>query len=166
MGCRSASCSSDLVQLHWWWVTEQGYLRSQAVRDNDPRTWESLHKHARKVRLVRGLVLLAEVLAIGVAAGCVTAFAPLAWVPMPGHPVPVLAWFGRPDDKPILTSATVPVAYETLSLEVIVRALGWLAHRPDQPGACQGPGERRRAHRPDHRATDPAGWPGSTCPTA
>ena len=35
----------------------------------------------------------------------------------------MLAWFGRPDDKPILTSATVPVAYETLTFEVVVRAL-------------------------------------------
>jgi S-DNA-T family DNA segregation ATPase FtsK/SpoIIIE len=37
--------------------------------------------------------------------------------------LPLLAWFGRPDDKPILTSATVPVAYEALSFEVVVRAL-------------------------------------------
>jgi hypothetical protein len=37
--------------------------------------------------------------------------------------VPPLAWFGRPDDKPILSSATVPVAFETLTLEVIIRAL-------------------------------------------
>ncbi len=45
------------IELNWWWVTEQTYLRSQAVRDNDPRTWESLHKHAIKRRAFRGSVL-------------------------------------------------------------------------------------------------------------
>jgi S-DNA-T family DNA segregation ATPase FtsK/SpoIIIE len=56
--------------------------------------------------------------------GCGLAFAPWwAWLIVAGVALPVLAWFGRPDDKPILTSATVPVAYETLSFEVVVRAL-------------------------------------------
>jgi DNA segregation ATPase FtsK/SpoIIIE, S-DNA-T family len=111
------------VQVNWWWLTEQAYLRSQAVRDNDPRTWESLHKHARKVRLVRGSVLAAEVVALLVLIDTVTAYAPLAWVPIGLVVLPLLAWFGRPDDKPILTSATVPVAFESLSLEVVIRAL-------------------------------------------
>jgi S-DNA-T family DNA segregation ATPase FtsK/SpoIIIE len=38
----------------------------------------------------------------------------------------VLAWIGRPDDRPIVTSAVVPAAVERLSVEVIVRALGAL----------------------------------------
>ena len=36
------------------------YLRLEAVAANDPRQWLALHKHARKTRLVRGMVLLAE----------------------------------------------------------------------------------------------------------
>jgi DNA segregation ATPase FtsK/SpoIIIE, S-DNA-T family len=112
------------IELNWWWVTEQSYLRSQAVRDNDPRTWESLHKHAVKRRAFRGGVVGAQVAAIALLIGCGLAFAPWwAWVLAALVVLPVLAWFGRPDDKPILTSATVPVAYETLSFEVIVRAL-------------------------------------------
>ena len=112
------------IELNWWWVTEQAYLRSQAVAQNDPRTWESLHKHAIKVRARRGSVLAAQTVAILLAIGCLAAFAPWwGWVGAALVVLPVLAWFGRPDDKPILTSATVPVAYETLSFEVIIRAL-------------------------------------------
>jgi S-DNA-T family DNA segregation ATPase FtsK/SpoIIIE len=111
------------VQVHWWWVTEQTYLRMRAVADNDPRTWESLHKHAVKRRAFRGGVLAVQFAAVALAAATVTALYPLAWIPIGLVVVPVLAWFGRPDDKPILTSATVPVAYEALTFEVIIRAL-------------------------------------------
>jgi S-DNA-T family DNA segregation ATPase FtsK/SpoIIIE len=111
------------VQVHWWWVTEQTYLRMRAVADNDPRTWESLHKHAVKRRAFRGGVLAVQFAAVALAAATVTALYPLAWIPIGLVVVPVLAWFGRPDDKPILTSATVPVAYEALTFEVVVRAL-------------------------------------------
>lgn len=112
------------AQVHWWWLAEQSYLRSQAVAANDARTWESLHKHARKVRLTRGLVLLGEAVVILVAAGSVTAFAPWAWAPIAAVALPLLAWAGRPADKPIVTSAVVPSAYEALSQELIIRALG------------------------------------------
>jgi len=112
------------LELNWWWVTEQTYLRSQAVAQNDPRTWESLHKHAVKRRAFRGSVLGVQMTVIALLIGCGLAFAPWwAWLIVAGVALPVLAWFGRPDDKPILTSATVPVAYETLSFEVVVRAL-------------------------------------------
>ena len=111
------------LQVNWWWCTEQTYLRMQAVANNDARTWESLHKHAVKRRAFRGGVLGAEVVAALILTGTVTAYAPLLWVPIGLVVVPLLAWFGHPDDKPILTSATVPVAYETLTLEVVIRAL-------------------------------------------
>jgi S-DNA-T family DNA segregation ATPase FtsK/SpoIIIE len=111
------------LQVNWWWLTEQTYLRMQAVASNDPRTWESLHKHAVKRRAFRGGVLAAELAALLVLIGTVTAYAPVAWAPIALVVLPLLAWFGHPDDKPILTSATVPVAYETLSFEVIVRAM-------------------------------------------
>ena len=66
------------LQVNWWWVTEQTYLRMQAVADNDARTWESLHKHAVKRRAFRGGVLAAELAALLVLIGTVTAYAPLA----------------------------------------------------------------------------------------
>jgi DNA segregation ATPase FtsK/SpoIIIE, S-DNA-T family len=113
----------EYVQIHWWWVSEQAPLRSKAVREGDSRTWESLHKHARKTRLTRGLFLLAEHVVILVGGATLTAFAPWGWVPVGVVAVPLLAWYGNPTDKPVLDSAVTPVAYDALSLEVIIRAL-------------------------------------------
>ena len=114
------------MQISWWWVTEQTYLRLQAVTNNDPRTWESLHKRSREARLVRGVLLLAEAGGIALACGVVTCYAAWAWVPILFVVIPLLAWTGRPADMPILDSAVVPAAYERLSREVILRALGAL----------------------------------------
>jgi len=114
------------TQLTWWWVAEQTYLRHEAVAANDPRQWLALHNNARKTRLVRGMALLAELAGLALACGIVTYYAPLAWVPILLVLVPVLAWVGRPADKPILDSAVVPAAYERLSREVIIRALAAL----------------------------------------
>ena len=114
------------AQMSWWWVSEQTYLRHESVAANDPRTWESLHKHARETRLVRGCVLLGELAGLALAAAIVTAYVAWAWAPILLAVIPLLAWVGRPSDKPILDSATVPVAYERLSKDVILRALGAL----------------------------------------
>ena len=116
------------AQLAWWWVSEQAYLRHESVAANDPQKWLSLHKHVREVRLVRGLVLLGQMMVLGIAAGTLTAYFPLGWIPLAAIAVPVLAWIGRPDDKPIVTSAVVPVAVERLTVEGIVRALGALGN--------------------------------------
>lgn len=117
------------AQLCWWWVAEQTYLRAEAIAANDPRTWQTLHKHARETRLVRGMVLLAELAGIGIAAGCVAAYTPRwSWLLIAAAVLPVLAWVGRPADKPILQSAVVPARIEPLTQEVIIRALGNLGH--------------------------------------
>jgi S-DNA-T family DNA segregation ATPase FtsK/SpoIIIE len=114
------------TQMSWWWVSEQAYLRQEAIAANDPRTWHQLHKHVREVRLIRGCVLAAELALAALAAAVLSTRVPAAWPPVAAVVVPVLAWIGRPADKPILDSAVVPVAYELLTREVIVRALGGL----------------------------------------
>ena len=114
------------AQLAWWWVSEQGYLRQEAIAANDARTWYQLHHHVREVRLVRGIALGAEAAALTLGCAVLTAVAPLAWVPVAVVVVPVLAWIGRPADKPIVDSAVVPVTYEHLTREAIVRALSGL----------------------------------------
>jgi DNA segregation ATPase FtsK/SpoIIIE, S-DNA-T family len=126
------------IQLNWWWCGEQTYLRHQAAADGDAGKWLTLHKHTREVRLVRGFILLGEVIAVSVGSLVVNSYSELWWIPFWIAAVPVLAWIGRPDDKPILTSSTVPVAIERLSIEVIIRALGVL-----------GIGEMNRALRED-----------------
>ena len=65
--------------------------RTSAMRwspRGDTQKWLSLHKHAREVRLVRGLVLLGEVLALALAAGVVTSYAPVLWLPIAAAAVP------------------------------------------------------------------------------
>jgi DNA segregation ATPase FtsK/SpoIIIE, S-DNA-T family len=114
------------MQLAWWWLTEQTYLRHEAIAANDAPKWLQLHKHARETRLVRGMALLAELAALTLAAGVVTAYAPWAWPLILAAAVPLLAWVGRPADKPILDSAVVPSHLEPLSQQAIVRALGTL----------------------------------------
>jgi DNA segregation ATPase FtsK/SpoIIIE, S-DNA-T family len=114
------------AQLAWWWLSEQAYLRQEAIAANDARTWHQLHTHAREVRLVRGCALAAEGAALAALCLVLTAFGPLAWAGFAAITVPVLAWIGRPADKPIMTSAVVPAAYEALTMEAITRALGAL----------------------------------------
>jgi S-DNA-T family DNA segregation ATPase FtsK/SpoIIIE len=114
------------AQLAWWWLSEQTYLRQEAIAANDHRTWHQLHTHAREVRLVRGIALGAEAAAAAVLCIVLTVLGPIAWGLALAVAVPVLAWIGRPADKPIMTSAVVPVAYEQLTMEAIIRALGAL----------------------------------------
>lgn len=114
------------AQLGWWWVSEQAYLRHEAAGAGDTQKWLSLHKHVREVRLVRGLVLLGELAGLVLAGALVTAYMPLLWLPIGLIAVPLLAWIGRPDDKPIVQSAVVPTAVDKLTMERIVRALGAL----------------------------------------
>ena len=56
-------------QVSWWWVAETDLLRSAAVANRDAREWMRLHREAKETRLIRGIVLAAEVAALAV--GCV-----------------------------------------------------------------------------------------------
>lgn len=114
------------AQLGWWWVSEQTFLRHKAAADGDAGKWLALSKHGREVRLVRGLVLLAELAALAAGGLLLSRASALLWVPVALAAVPLLAWIGRPDDKPIMTSAVIPAAVTPISAELIVRALGVL----------------------------------------
>ena len=96
------------AQLSWWWVTEQTYLRSEAVAAGDYSAWLTLHNHAQKTRKIRGWVLGAEVVGIGIGVGCMVTFAPW-WVRalVVAVALPLLARLGRPAHKPIVRPATV-----------------------------------------------------------
>jgi S-DNA-T family DNA segregation ATPase FtsK/SpoIIIE len=114
------------AQLAWWWLSEQAYLRQEAIAANDARTWHQLHTHAREVRLVRGIALAAEVAVLAIVCVVLAVLGPLAWLGAVVVLGPLLAWIGRPADKPIVTSAVVPVVLEQLTMEAIIRALGAL----------------------------------------
>ena len=114
------------VQIAWWWNAEQTFLRHKAIADGDTGKYLSLHKHAREVRLVRGCILLGELVALAVGGAELTSVSTLLWIPVGLVAVPVLAWIGRPEDKPINTSAVVPVAVDRITIDLIVRSLGAL----------------------------------------
>ena len=114
------------VQIAWWWNAEQTFLRHKAIADGDTGKYLMLHKHAREVRLVRGCILLAEVIALAVGAALLSSVSLLLWIPVGLVGVPVLAWIGRPDDKPIMTSSVVPSVIDRLTVALIVRSLGAL----------------------------------------
>ena len=137
------------AQLAWWWVSEQAYLRHEAIAAADSAKWLSLHKHVREVRLVRGCILGAEVVALALVAAAVTSYLPVLWIPIGLVAVPLLAWIGRPADKPIVTSAVVPGAVERLTTEVHRAGARRARHRRDEQGAARGAGQ---GHRDGRRA--------------
>lgn len=114
------------VQLAWWWLAEQTFLRHKAIADGETDKYLRLNKHAREVRLVRGFILLAEAAALVVGGVLLSDQSLLWWIPVGLIAVPVLAWIGRPDDKPIVTSSVVPSVIERLTVALIIRALGAL----------------------------------------
>lgn len=114
------------AQLGWWWLSELTLLRHKTIMDGDTDKYLRVNKHTREVRLFRIGVLLGELVAV--AAGCwyLSRQTLLISVPIAAVAVMLLAWIGRPDDKPIMTSAVVPVALTPLTVELIVRMLGVL----------------------------------------
>jgi hypothetical protein len=95
-----------------------------------------LHKEAKETRLIRGIVLGAE--AIGVLlAGVLLATAAPWWAQaaVAAVVVPLLSRAGRPEDRPIIATATTEPRFRVISADVVLRAyyaagLG----NPDKPG--------------------------------
>ena len=110
-------------QVSWWWVAETHHLRAAAVANGDAREWMRLHKEAREVRLVRGIVLAAEaavlviviVLLIVVAPWWAEALAAAAGVPL-------LALAGKPEGAPIIRPATTVPRYRVINADVVLNA--------------------------------------------
>lgn len=110
-------------QIRWWWLIEQHALRQEAANSNDPFTYEKLLKTARAVRLFRGWVLLAELVALLVAGVLLYALAP-RWVValVVACVLPFLAHYGRPNDKPIVSPAIVVPRHRRLNPDIVERA--------------------------------------------
>lgn len=123
-------------QLSWWWVTETDLLRSAAVASGDSREWMKLHREAKETRLVRGIVLGAEVLGLLLVLLVAAREAPWwAWALAAAVVVPALARIGRPDGRPIITPATTVPRFRVISADVVLRAYyaAGIGH-PDKPG--------------------------------
>jgi S-DNA-T family DNA segregation ATPase FtsK/SpoIIIE len=113
--------------LAWWHVPDMRRLERQAAADGLLSDHLRIHKAAREVRTVRGLILAGCGLVVLVAALVTVSHAPVwAWVLLGAVAVPLLARAGRPAGKPIVTAATLPPAVQAPSQDVITRALGSL----------------------------------------
>ncbi|MEU8185980.1 cell division protein FtsK [Micromonospora carbonacea] len=110
-------------QLRWWWVVEQEPLRQAAAARNDPDAWSRLTREARAIRLYRGLVLAAEAAGLLVGGG-VLAVQP-GWVTgvVAAVVVPLLARYGRPADRPIVSPAVVKPQFRRLTAELVRSAI-------------------------------------------
>lgn len=110
-------------QIGWWWLREQHQTRQAAATANDSAEWARLHAIAQNTRRWRGMVLAAEVVGLIVAyivlavVGAWWMYALLAVVT-----VPMLAHYGRPVDKPIVTPAVVSPRFRTITADVVLRA--------------------------------------------
>ncbi|MDP9798310.1 hypothetical protein J2S43_006822 [Catenuloplanes nepalensis] len=122
-------------QIKWWWLTEQHGLRQAAADANDPQMWLKLHREVKATRSWRGIVLLAELLVVAIGGPILYAAAPWwALALVVAGVVAFLAHVGRPDDRPIITPATVAGRFRRINPDIILRAYyaAGLGH-PDKP---------------------------------
>ena len=116
----------EMAFCAWAFVTEQAYLRGQTIEAGDIRTYLQVHKEGKQTRLFRVPAMLAAHVLVLVLGAVITVKLPLLWIPAGLVVVPFLAMAGRPDEKPIVESATVPASYEMLTLAGVIRALAGL----------------------------------------
>jgi S-DNA-T family DNA segregation ATPase FtsK/SpoIIIE len=110
-------------QIAWWWLTEQYRLRQAAADANDAAMWLKLHREVKATRTWRFLVLSGEVLAVAIGGPILWDLAPpwallLVLVAVAAF----LAHIGRPDDRPIVTPATVAGRFRRVNPDIILRA--------------------------------------------
>lgn len=110
-------------QISWWWVAEATSLRRTAVDKNDGAEWQKLHKETKQARYTRGRWLLLELLGLAVVVFALLKLTPV-WVLLIGLAVviPLLARYGRPVDKPIVSAAVVTPRFRTISADIVLRA--------------------------------------------
>ena len=128
-------------QRKWWWVVEQSPLRSKAVVDGNSPEWRALSSHVIKRRSWRGAVLGFELFAVLLTAALVAACPWWAWALAAAVAVPPLAHFGRPDHRPIISSAVTTPLVRKVSTDSVVRAYdvaGLCSTDPKKPGEHLG----------------------------
>lgn len=111
-------------QIRWWWLLEAHGLRQEAATNNDAHTWMQLHKEAKKTRAWRGIVLTGELILLAAAVALLVTAAPL-WLAALAVIVaaPVLAHYGHPPDRPIVSPAVIVPHYRKLTAEMVRNAL-------------------------------------------
>jgi S-DNA-T family DNA segregation ATPase FtsK/SpoIIIE len=112
--------------LRWWLFPVPVDVYSDAVADGH-RAWHRAHAVHRETAKTRALISLAVIAALAAAAAVAASRLPAwFWVLAAVPALPVLARAGRPEGTRIVGPARVPQAYEALTQDIIVRALGSL----------------------------------------
>ncbi|MBM0203220.1 cell division protein FtsK [Micromonospora sp. STR1s_5] len=109
--------------LRWWWVIEQAPLRQEAATRNDPDAWMKLHREAKATRLYRGIVLGAALAGVLVGVGVLAVQPGWYSAVVACVVVPLLARYGRPADKPIVSPAVVKPQFRRLTAELVRQAI-------------------------------------------
>jgi S-DNA-T family DNA segregation ATPase FtsK/SpoIIIE len=111
------------VQIRWWWVSETAPLKRDAIDKNDHSVWLGLHREAKRTRYTRARWLLAEFVSVLVCGVLMWLFAPVwLWIVVVGIALLLLARFGRPKDKPIVTAAVVQPRFRVITADAVLRA--------------------------------------------
>lgn len=110
-------------QLRWWWHPELSSMLQHAASKNDLEQGQKLHKQVAAARQTRGTFLALELFAL-VAAGLVLTLTAPRWAVLVVTAVtlPVLAHYGRPDGRPIISAAVIPHRHRRLNLDIVQRA--------------------------------------------
>ena len=123
-------------QIRWAWAPEEHSMLQHAANSNDLKEGRVLAQQLGQRRKARGLALLAEAVGLAVAVVLLVYVAP-RWVQVVVALllVPLLARFGRPADRPIVSPAVVTPRHRKLTADIVLRAyyrakLG----DPDKPG--------------------------------
>ncbi|GIF02345.1 cell division protein FtsK [Paractinoplanes rishiriensis] len=123
------------AHIRWWWVSEQYTLRQAAADRQDDTAWYKLHREVKATRAWRGFVIVCEV-------STAVILGPVLWTLAPGWVlafgaagvVAMLARYGRPADRPIVSAAVVASRFRRVNPDIILRAYyaAGLGH-PDKP---------------------------------
>lgn len=109
--------------LRWWWHSELTALEQKAATDGDLVMGPRIAEQAREARRTRGIIIGLCLIAL-VIAGIA------AWLLAPGWSlklagvigVMVLAHFGRPKTRPIVSAAVVAHRFRRINPDVVLRA--------------------------------------------
>lgn len=124
-----------------WASAEEGnwHLRQQAANRDDPAAWMALDRVRERQAQFRWLLVIAGLLAlVAVIAVLASPLAPGWILPLlAAAGVPVLAWAGRPADRPILDRVSIGPKFTKLTAEMVRAAVVDLGIGVKDPGSIK-----------------------------
>jgi S-DNA-T family DNA segregation ATPase FtsK/SpoIIIE len=133
--------------LRWAWAEEGNWaLRQHAANRGDIDGWVKLDDRRRRSATWRWTVLLAGATAAAIGLAILAAFAPAwaRWLALAAA-VPLLAWAGRPADKPIIDRVSTGPKFVKLTAQMVRDALCVLGiPRITDPASIKFPTEIHR----------------------